>query len=329
MSEHILFNGEELMARGVTDLSRLRPVLADNADPYASNATLREDEWKHLDERVNQVLRSRLTVADDLRSRGLVEPVSLGATIRKTERLTSWDDAELSYDGDTAPKRDRPNFEADNIPVPVIAKDFSINWRQLIASRERNDPLDTTSAEQAAARVRLKIQDLITNGESTGGPTGGGIPGLTTASNRITVSLGTNWGDSGGNPIGDTEDMLAAAYAEYLFGPFTMYLPKNYWAFAQRDYSSSKGDRTYLERILAFSDIEAVRPNDALADDNVVMVQMTRDVIDLTEAQAVTTVQWEKNPFVTNYRVMYVGGPQIKSLANEDDDTINGIVHLS
>lgn len=335
MSENAqIIAAQELAGKGIvgsTDLKMLRPVLAANADPYSANATLREDEWQKIDDRVNQVLRSRLTVADDLRSRGLVEPVSLGTVIRTTERLSDFTDAELSYDGDTAPDKDRANFEKDNIPIPVIAKDFSVNWRQLIASRERGDPLDTTQAEAAAAKVRLKIQSLITNGESSGGPTGGGIPGLTSASNRIEVTLSEDWDDSGktgSEIIADVENMLDAAYAEYLFGPFVLYVPNNYWATVQGDHKA-ESDRTVMERILAFADIEAVRPNDALSDDNVVMVQMSRDVIDLSEAQAVTTVQWSKNPFVTLYRVMYVGGPQVKTMQNEDDDSINGIVHLS
>jgi hypothetical protein len=56
---------------------------------------------------------------------------------------------------------------------------------------------------------------------------------------------------------------------------------------------------------------------------------MTRDVIDLSEAQAITTVQWEKNPFVTNFRVLTVAGPHIKKIQTEAGDTIHGIIHLS
>lgn len=325
----ILHGGEELIQRGVVSLARLRPVLASNADAFASNATLRKDEWERVDERVNRVLRQRLTVADDLRQRGLVEPLSLGTLIRITERLEDFDEAEISYDGDTSPRRDRPSFLQDQRPVPVIAKDFTINWRQLAASRERGEPLDTTAAETAARKVRDKLQDLLTNGVASGGPTGGGIPGITSAANRITVALDYHWDTANADIIGDVQAMLDAAYAKNLFGPFVLYVPKNYWAVIQGDYSAQKGDRTYMERILAFADIEEVRPNDSLANDNVTLVQMTRDVMDLSEAQSVTTVQWEKNPFVTNFRVLTVAGPHIKSIETDGGETVNGIVHLS
>lgn len=338
MSNIALVNQGDLISpehgRMVT-MKYLRPVLAKNANPYTEmnvhNATLRKDEWERLDDRVNRVLRERLTVMDDLRGRGLVEPVSLGSVIRRTERLSDFDDAEISFDGDTKSQQDRPNYEADIIPVPVISKDFRISWRQLVASREKGEPLDTTAAELAARKVRDKIQDLITNGLATGGPQGGGIPGLVTAGNRVTVDLNNEWDGGSGDPVGDVKRMLAAAYNVNLFGPFIVYVPKNYWAETQADYETSGGaviNRTVMERLMAYDEVEAVRPNDALPDDEVAMVQLTRDVMDISEAQAVTTVQWQKNPFVTFFRVMFVGGPHIKNQENDQGSTIHGIVHL-
>lgn len=326
-----LIGGEELTARGISDLSVLRPVLnkgASQQEAMVQNATLQLDEWRTIDDRVNAVLRERLTVADDLRSRGLVTPVGLGAILRITERLVSTEPAEITFDGDTAPRKERVAWEKDIIPVPVISQDFSIGWRQLEASRTRGEALDTTNAEASARRVRDRLQHLITFGHGNG-PSGTGIPGLITASGRLTVDLDTDWDASGADPVADVIRMLEQAYTNNLFGPFLLYLPKNYWALAQDDYSKLKGDRTLLERLRAFAEIEDVRPLDTLPDDNVVLVQMTRDAIDLSEAQTVTTVQWEKNPFVTNFRVLMVGGPHIKLIETDARPTpLHGIVHL-
>lgn len=336
-----LIGATELLKKGISSLVQLRPVLTANmermiAEGMAVNATLRKDEWEQVDARVNDVMRERLTIADDLRGKGLTHPVGIGTILRVTERLSDFDDAEISFDGDAAPQKDRPNFERQVIPVPVIAKDFSMNWRQLEASRSRGEPLDTTAAGLATRKVRDKLQDLITNGFGKGpganpasGTDGQSIPGLTNAGNRLQVTLSTNWDDSGATIVDDVLRMLQTAYASNLFGKFFIYVPKNYWAQLQEDYSTQKGDRTYLQRILAFEDVEAVRPLDSLADDNVVMVQMTEDVIDLTEAQMVTTVQWEKNPFVTEFRVLTIAGPHIKSIETDGGATINGIIHLS
>lgn len=334
-----LIGGDDLAKRGFVSATQMRPVLGLNADPFAENATLRKDEWEQIDARVNEVMRQRLTVVSDLRSRGLVQRVSIGSVLRRTERLADFDDAQVSFDGDTAPERDRPDYLAEVIPVPVIAKDFEVNWRQLAASRERGEPLDVTAAALAARKVADKIQDLCANGfnmgpgtNPTSGTDGQTIPGLTTASAALTVS-GSDWAAASTGIIADVVNMLKTAYNANLFGPFLLYVPKNYWAVLQDDYSTAKGDRTFLERIRAFDDIEDVRPLDSLAAGsgsaaNVHMVQMTEDVWDLTEAQDVTTVQWEKNPFVTRFRVLFVGGPHIKKVERQGGATIHGIVRL-
>jgi uncharacterized linocin/CFP29 family protein len=341
MSVQTLIGASDILSRGVSDLSQLRPVLDDaiaaNADSFmAANASLRKDEWEMVDMRVNDVMRERLTIVDDLRAKGLIVPTSIGTILRVTERLSDMAAAEVNYDGDSDPDEDKAAYLRNVVPVPVISKGFRINWRQLEASRRRGDPLDVTNAAVAARKVRDKLQDVITNGYGTGpganpanGADGQTIPGLTTAAGRLLVSLGTAWDVSGADIIGNVLAMLESAYASNLFGPFNLYVPKNYWATLQEDYSALKGDRTMLQRIEAFENIDVVRPLDSLADDNVVMVQMTEDVIDMTEAQTVTTVQWEKNPFVTYFRVMTVAGPQIKSIETDAGATINGIIHLS
>lgn len=326
-----ILGGEDLAARGVSDMTLLRPVLNSNtprAEQMAANATLRKDEWERIDTRVNEVLRERLTIADDLRAAGLTQNVSLGTILRVTERMSDMDAAGVSYDGDVAPLTDRINFEKDTIPVPVISKDFKVDWRQLDSSRTRGEPLDTMHAEVAARKVRDKIQDLVVNGYGAG-PSGSSIPGLVNATNRQTYTITTDWDDASPAIIDDVRKMLEKAYNVNLFGPFNLYVPKNYWAVLQQDYSTAKGEKTYFERILAFNDIKAVRPLDSLPADNVVLLQMTRDVIDLTVAQDVTTVQWEKNPFVTLFRVLFVGGPQIKNIETSAGTLTAGLVHAT
>lgn len=332
-----LIGAEEILARGVTTLAQLRPVLAENADVMAGNATLRKDEWETIDARVNDVMRERLTIVEDLRAAGLVTPVSLGTILRVTERLSDMDVADVSFDGDTDPAGDRPNYKRDVIPVPVIAKDFRINWRQLDSSRKRGETLDTTGAAIATRKVRDRLADVFVNGWGSGpgsNPTnstdGQSIPGLATAASRLTQAKSGSWGTSATDIIGDVLAMLNKAYTANLFGPFNLYVPKNSWSTLQQDYKAANPtSRTFLERILGMADIKQVRPLDQAANDNAFLVQMTEDVLDLTEAQSVTTVQWEKNPFVMMFRVLEVGGPQIKSLENSLGNTINGYVHLS
>lgn len=326
-----VIGGGELAARGVERMEVLRPVLAANENPLVANATLREDEWKHIDERVNAVFGARQTIVDDLRQRGLVQPLDIGTVLRVTERVADFGEATLSYDGEVEPVRDRVSYYQDVRAVPVIGASFQVNFRQLAASRQRGEPLDTTGAELAARKVNERLQKLFAVGESSGGPAGGGIPGLTTAPKRLTVDLTADWATSpSADPVGDVARMLDEAYSYSLFGPFVLYVPKNYWAAIQRDYKVGGLATTVslIQRFREFADVEDVRPLDHLPNSNVVLVQLTRDVIDLSEAQPPITVQWQKSPFATEFRVYTIAGPHIKTIETDTGTSINGIVHL-
>lgn len=325
--------GNELAEKGIAsqgDIALCRPVLAANqtAMGLATNATLREDEWELIDDRVNRVFRERLTGMDDLRARGLTTQLNIGTTIRKTERVSDITDAVLTMDGDTGVEEDRLSYTSETTPVPIAASDFRYGLRDLDASRVRGEALDTTHAEQSSRKVADRMEDLLFNGQSNFGPNGNGIDGYTSAANRLTVTLSNNWDTSSGTPVEDVESMLQTAYNNNLFGPFVLYVPKNYWATIQDDYKA-ESETTFRERFLQFVDIDAVRPGDKLSDDNVVMVQMSRDVVDLSVAQNVTTIQWEKNPMVTKFRVWAAMGPHIKTSEQPDGTKTNGIIHLS
>lgn len=321
----------ELWKGGAT----MRPYLAGNVEracmlaaDMSVNATLRKDEWERIDARVNEEASRRLNIMQSFRAAGLVEQVDVGDIERVTERLSAFSEATLSFDGDTPPDEDAPNYQTDRRAIPVISHGFTIGFRQLASSSKRGRNLSVDAAGLATRSVARRFQALLTNGLATGAPSGGGIPGLTTAANAIDVSLTNNWDESGGDPIADVEAMLAAAYASRLFGPFALHIPKNYWALAQGDYKA-EAETTFVERFLKYREVTSVLPNDDLADDNVVLVQMTPDSIDVSEALPVTTWQWQKTPGATHFRVLTIGGPHIKSIETEDGTTVNGIVHLS
>lgn len=305
-------------------------VVAQNRQPAerAENATLRKDEWEVIDDAVVGVMRERLTVVDALQSAGLVTNVGLGTIHRVVERLQDVGDAEVTMDGDTSPQRHRHEYASQTFPVPIISQDFRISRRQLEASRGRGSDLQTDNAEASGRAVREKMEDLVVNGITTFGPSGNGLDGLSTGSNELTVTLSNNWDTSSGTPVEDVESMLQTAYNNNLEGPFDLLIPKNYWATIQDDYKAEV-ETTIRDRFLRFVDINNVRPAFTLSDDNVLLVQMTSDVVDLTMGQEPTTIQWEKNPMVTNFKIFSVMSPAVKTIEKPDGTTLNGIVHLS
>ena len=294
-----------------------------------TNDSLPYDAWKEYDAAIMRAARSRLVIFNDLVAAGLTRTVSLGTTLAYYQKSSEMTQADISMHGDTDGEMDSLTIDADGTPVPIIHKDWQVDMRSLLASQNSGESLDTTSTERAGRVVAEGIENLIFNGGTTqvGGLT---VRGLTTAPNRNTKTNLSDWTSTaagyGEAIIADVVDMLKRAYADNYFGPFNLYVPKNFWAAIQRDYSPDKGDNTVMDRIMAFADINAVRPGDALADNNVVLVQMTSDVIQAVVGSFLVNSQYTMG---SPMKYKFMTWAAAAALVKDDANDASGVVHGS
>jgi len=120
-----------------------------------TNATLRRDEWKYLDEAVISVAETRLNGIQDLVTSGLVYNLgnAMGTTVLEYHDISDALEADMTMDGISRGENDRPVYSTNYLPIPIIHADYEINSRALAASRSLGNPLDTTMAERAARKV--------------------------------------------------------------------------------------------------------------------------------------------------------------------------------
>jgi len=325
------------------NVAALRPWIGEDGRAYitqnqgnkdvarlAANATLRKDEWKEFDQAVLRAARERLIGTTDLTSRGLGYRVGngLGKTVLEYEDMSDMEDAHISMAGETRGENDRPEFDLNYLPLPIIHKPFQINIRNLNASREVGQSLDTTMAEQAARKVAEKIEEILFTGASAFTYGGGTIRGYTDHPNRNTVSLTGNWDESaqsGEDILADVLSMKQAAIDDRHYGPFMLYVPTNYDATLDGDFKSNS-DKTIRQRIREVDQIIDVKVADKLTDDNVILVQMTSDVVRMVEGLNVTTVEWQsEGGMIFHFKVMAIMIPQIRA----DQDDRSGLIHGS
>lgn len=309
-----------------------RLMAADfSVNALRTNDTLRKEEWIQFDTKVVEVAKSRLVGVADLMAAGLSYPImnALGTTRIEWEKQGDMAEATVSMSGVTAGDNDRVTFDLTSIPLPIIHRDFHINIRALAASRKYGQPLDTTQAALAARRVSEKIEDLLFNGSTVVG-TNATIYGYTTALNRNTGSI-SNWASSsvtGETIVQEVLAMIAALVADNMFGSYMLYVPATFWNKLLDDYKANS-DRTILERIMAIAGIAGVKMSTNLSDGasgEVILVQMTSDVVDMADGMQPTTVQWDSNGgMVMNFKVLAIMAPRTKSDANGQC----GIAHYS
>jgi uncharacterized linocin/CFP29 family protein len=321
--------GKILSANG-WDLRALRPVLRGNGQAIRANDLLRKDEWKALDDAVVPAARRQLGAIEDMRAAGLTRNLgSLGVLLDEYEAVSDIDPAEQSMSGVAPGQRDLATFTLNSVPIPITFRDFQIHLRHLEASRRGGSGIDTTNAELCAQRVAEKLEAMLFNG-STVAIGGNAVAGLTTASSRITGSLTGDWATfptvTGDNIITDVLAMIAAAEDENYFGQFMFYVPVSYMQVLRNDFKANS-DKTIMDRMMEIDAVQGVRGTTSLTSE-VIAVRLTRDVLDLSIASDVTTVQWdEMGGMIQNFKVMAAMAPRVKIPATANAKT--GLVHYT
>lgn len=322
------------------DACQMRPFFenGDKSQSYIVNkhgekikintpSTLQYDEWRDIDEAVRQVATDRLSGITDLISRGLVHNLgSVGQVVSLWDKESDMTPAEANMTGEAKSEGDNINFEYDQVAIPVISKDFKINWRTLEASRKIGESLDTRSVRTATRLVAEKSEDMLFNGISSISVNGAGVYGYTNHPNRNTVDMSTQWTSITNYQeiIDDVQAMLSAARADNHFGPFVLYIPGEYEQVLDEDFKSNS-DKTLRQRLLQLSGLSDIRVSDRLANHNVILVQMTSEVVDLAIAQGIVPLQWSTDGGMTSKnKVLAVWAPRIKP----DYDGKIGLVHL-
>jgi len=337
-----------IMTNGRLDSGRLRPFIGSDGRSYISqykggdptkpesyivspiqtNATLRRDEWKQLDEAIQPIARERLGGIQDLIDKNLVFNLgnAMGTTVLEYHDVNDSMEAVMTMDGVTRSPGDRPDFGTHYLPLPIIHVDYEINARVLAASRSLGNPLDTTSVEHATRRVAEKLEDLLfTSTSYTYG--GGTIYGYLNAPNRNEVTLGTAWSsDTAANILADVFNMKQASIDAKHYGPWALYIPTAYEVTLDKDYDSTTPGTTIRDRIMKISGIDSIKTIDRLTAANVLLVEMNSSTVRLVRGMGIQNVEWStEGGMVTKYKVMTIQVPQVRA----DQEGNSGIVHLS
>lgn len=357
----LILNGQaqgamaDKLVNGGLNINRMKPFIAEDGNAYVTvfkggdpkkpenysvapvnNATLRRDEWKTLDDAVMGVARYRLGGVQDLIDKGLTYNLGnpFGTTVLEWHDVSDSMEAALTMDGITRSSGDRPNFKHNYLPIPIIHVDYEINARVLAASRSMGNPLDTTSAESAARRVIEKLENMLFTDTTYSFGTKderlrNTIYSYVNFPDRNLVNLSIDWdgsGITGALILQDVLEMKQASINAYHYGPWMLYIPTGYETVLDGDYDSTTPGTTIRERILKIAGIQGIKVVDTLAANNVLLVQMTPNVVRLVRGTGLQNIQWgEEGNMVTKYKVMTIQVPQIRS----DQNGHTGIVHLA
>jgi len=302
-------------------------------------AVLRRDEWKTLDEAVMNISETRLGGVQDLVAAGLTYNIGsgMGSTVLEWHDVSDALEAVATMDGVSRGNNDRPVYQTNYLPLPIIHADYEINSRVLASSRSLGQAIDVTMAERAARKVNLLLEQMLfTNTTYAWGDTDDRSRNKIYSyinhedRNLVTLSDYGDWDDNsattGAEILASVLQMKQVSINNLHFGPWKLYIPTGYETRLDNDYDASTPQTTIRERILKIDGITGIKVIDTLTADNVLLVQMTSDVVRLVRGMGMQNVEWQsEGKFITNYKVMTIQVPQIRS----DQNGKSGIVHMS
>jgi len=297
-----------------------------------ATATLRPDDWKKLDEVIIKAAKPRLKAVADLMGGGLTFniPNGMAFSVLQTEKMGDINEASVSMDGMRENQNDRPEFDTDLLPLPIIHKDFSYSARNLLISRNGGTPLDTASADLAGRRV-AEIAEKMLIGNSTIADqykyAGGTIYGYTDFPHRLTKTItsptASSW--TGSTLVTEILAMMAQARAAYQYGPYALYTGVGWEQYLGEDFKAAS-DKALRSRVLEIDGLTSIRGLDYLSGYSMILVQMTQDVVREVVGMNITTIQWDTHGGMQkNFKVMAIMVPQIRADFNDNC----GIVHAT
>lgn len=292
---------------------------------YTTHANLRKDEWVQLDDRLIEVARPNLTLIEALRSRGLTRNTDLSNLTFEWEDVGDFSqDADLDMAFETRAVDEGVHFELNGIPLPIVHKSYHLNRRNLMASRNRGEDLDTTYMSRATRKVVERLEDLVLNGWGSTVDSYN-IPSLLGTNQQADINTATSnndWDDTSGTTADDIRtDVLTQieTLENENYGPegtgYLWLLDRASWQALRARDTGTDQERGLQERINEeFGDILDPVRMDRLATGTSIMLKPIQDVIELVVASDLQNVEWESHAgFTMHMKVMGSITPAIKS----------------
>jgi uncharacterized linocin/CFP29 family protein len=182
------------------------------------------------------------------------------AGIRELRHYTATDmgQAIITMNGEEM-SDDRTELASSDIKVPVISKTFTLNWRDVLAARHNNMPLDLFEGKNAARQVAEEENKLCISGEYSGWRALG-ILGLASATLRNTEASAGAWPT---NAVTDINDAIAELETDgFTSGPYVLIARSDAVRKLHAAYSTT--GMTYYNFLLENKILNAIYSDDSL-----------------------------------------------------------------
>lgn len=291
-------------AQGDRGFQYLMAQSDDERAEILADGSLEYEEWKELTDTVVEVREEQLNLVGDLRAAGLVSQTSLATLVSRWQTASHIsEEADISMNPETSTDEEDIQMGMDGVPLPVFHKDWRIDRRFLMASR--NGPaeaLDTTVPAQMTRAVSNTIENAFLNGWE-GRVDGYQMHGFLNHPDRNQVTAPGGWDTGGGTDPDDIRNTLlnsieALENDEFDNGDYYLYLNRRDYQLLRRtiaDFAGGSPGGNMRQRLEEEFDAELgqVRWTKNIPRGEAVMFEPSRDVVEVGVAEEIQPIEWE------------------------------------
>lgn len=289
--------------------------------------SLPKDVWGQWDREGIEVQRSTLAVFNDLAT-SVSTPMPIGKLVHFFQQISDSGSANVSLDGRSGARTDKPDFSYVGTPLPIIDSTFSYGWREVAAAESEGFMLDASGRANAMRKVAEALEGGALNGYATITVNGNTSYGLRNHPKRNTRSTGVTLnGATGAQWLAEITATLKLLHADNFKVPATLYLNWSDWFYATSTEFTTGYPKTIAQRVQELGGIRDIVPADSInANEVIAIVKDRRAVQVLNGMPMATTAKMRANP-QDDYEFVTMAAAAVEVKYDKNDNC--GIAHSS
>lgn len=289
--------------------------------------TLPKDVWGQWDREAVELQRSVLAVFNNLAA-SLSKPMPIGKLIHYFQTVSDSGQVNVSLDGRSKGRTDKPTFDYHGTPLPIIDSPFGYGWREVEAAKSEGYNLDSAGRGNAMRKVAETLETAALEGYSSITVDGQASYGLRNHPKRNTRATGLALnGATGAQWLAEITATLKLLHGDNFKVPATIFVNWDDWFYATTTEFTAGYPKTIAQRVMEIGGVREVVPADSVSANELIGVVKDRRVVEILNGMPMATrAQFRANPeddydFVT----MAAAAAEIKFDAEENC----GIAHSS
>jgi uncharacterized linocin/CFP29 family protein len=288
---------------------------------------LPKDVWGQWDREGVEVQRSTLGVFNALAA-AVATPMAIGKLIHYFQTISDSGSANVSLDGRSKARTDKPTFDYHGTPLPIIDSPFSYGWREVAAAQSEGYALDDGGRMNAMRKVAEQLETAALDGYSTITVNGQASYGLRNHPKRNTRSTGVTLnGATGAQWLAEVTATLKLLHGDNFKVPATIYVNWDDWFYATSTEFTAGYPKTIAQRVLELGGVREIVPADSINADELIATVKDRRVVQVLNGMPMATrAQFRANP-EDDYNFVTMAAASIEVKFDAEDNC--GVAHSS